>query len=203
MLAQAVAVSHNMADVQRALGLRISGGSHAHLRRRIDRLGIDTSHFTGSAHNRGKPALARRTPGEILVLRRPDQPRAKPPQLRRALLESGVPNECSSRGVGTTWIGKSLTLHVDHINGDYADCRLENVRFLCPNCHSQSATYAGRNRRAYLMMENLTALQSRSRAEILRCFLDRKLSVAQVAALIGCSRSHVYRMAKRLREHSP
>jgi 5-methylcytosine-specific restriction endonuclease McrA len=40
-----------------------------------------------------------------------------------------------------------LILHVDHIDGNRYDCRPENLRFLCPNCHSQTATWAGANRR--------------------------------------------------------
>jgi RNA polymerase subunit RPABC4/transcription elongation factor Spt4 len=43
------------------------------------------------------------------------------------------------------WNGKVLTLQVDHINGVNDDHRLENLRFLCPNCHSQTPTYAGSN----------------------------------------------------------
>jgi hypothetical protein len=47
--------------------------------------------------------------------------------------------------VKDTWNGKPIVLHFDHINGDRRDHRPENVRWLCPNCHSQTETYAGRN----------------------------------------------------------
>jgi hypothetical protein len=54
---------------------------------------------------------------------------------------------CEGEGCGLTgmWLGKPLTLHFDHINGDRRDHRLGNIRWLCPNCHSQTETYAGRN----------------------------------------------------------
>lgn len=52
---------------------------------------------------------------------------------------------CSECEIGLEWNGKRLTLQVDHINGQNNDHRLENLRFLCPNCHSQTPTYAGAN----------------------------------------------------------
>lgn len=50
-------------------------------------------------------------------------------------------DECSS----TEWQGKPLSLHLDHINGIPTDHRVENLRFMCPNCHSQTDTYCGKN----------------------------------------------------------
>lgn len=55
---------------------------------------------------------------------------------------------CVECGLGDVWQGKPMTLHVDHIDGDPSDCRRQNLRFLCPNCHSQTATWAGSNRAA-------------------------------------------------------
>lgn len=50
-------------------------------------------------------------------------------------------------GLGETWEGKPLRLQLDHANGDNTDNREENLRLLCPNCHSQTETYYGRNKR--------------------------------------------------------
>ena len=43
------------------------------------------------------------------------------------------------------WLNKPISLQIDHINGDSTDWRLENLRLLCPNCHSQTDTFSGRN----------------------------------------------------------
>jgi hypothetical protein len=71
---------------------------------------------------------------------------AKPRMLRRALIEAGVPYQCACCGIPGVWQDQMLILHVDHINGNYLDCRPENVHFLCPNCHSQTASWAGKNK---------------------------------------------------------
>lgn len=44
------------------------------------------------------------------------------------------------------WAGKPIKLHLDHVNGIRNDHRLPNLRWLCPNCHSQTVTYCGRNK---------------------------------------------------------
>ena len=143
VLQDAVENSVSIAGVLRHLGLSITGGSHAHLSRRIKRFGIDTSHFTGQAHNKGKRSANRLSWEQILVLRAPGSGRVKPRKLRKALVEAGVPYSCQVCGLGDVWNGTPMILHVDHINGNHWDSRKENLRFLCPNCHSQTV-YLGR-----------------------------------------------------------
>ena len=61
------------------------------------------------------------------------------------LLRAGlIRNQCDSCGL-SEWRGKPLSVHIEHINGIHNDHRLENLRMLCPNCHSQTETYGGRN----------------------------------------------------------
>jgi 5-methylcytosine-specific restriction endonuclease McrA len=62
--------------------------------------------------------------------------------IRAGLLE----NRCQECGL-SEWRGKPLMAHIDHINGVKNDHRLENLRMLCPNCHSQTETYSGHNAR--------------------------------------------------------
>jgi len=64
------------------------------------------------------------------------------------LLEAGLlQNRCSICGI-SEWCGRQLVCHLDHVNGINNDNRLENLRMLCPNCHSQTDTYGGLNKRA-------------------------------------------------------
>lgn len=136
-----IAVEHSIsfAGVLRYLGLRQAGGTQAHIARRIRALGLGTSHFTGQAHQRGKLGPRRRTAEQILIVRPPGSLREKAPALRRALIEIGRPYLCANCGLDPNDI--PLTLHVDHINGEWLDNRAENLRFLCPNCHAQTPTY--------------------------------------------------------------
>lgn len=67
--------------------------------------------------------------------------------VKRVLLRAGIlENRCEWCGL-TSWRGKPLSIQIDHRNGIANDHRLENLRMLCPNCHSQTMTYGGRNQK--------------------------------------------------------
>lgn len=138
-LAQMVAESYSVSEVMRKAGYIYAGGSHAALSRRIKRLGIDTSHFV---QRRSFGPVNRKSPEIILIQMPPGSFRTRTDQLRRALLEVGVAHECARCEQGPNWRGEPLCLQIEHINGDRLDCRVENLCFLCPNCHTQTATYA-------------------------------------------------------------
>jgi HNH endonuclease len=154
-----VGKSRSVSEVLLKLGLRISGGGHAYIKRRIQLFGIDTTHFLGKRANcgpdhRGGPRRCQ--PFEVLVLRAVSAPPIRVTRVRRALHELGRQDRCEICGLGPTWQGKALVLEIDHVNGRHHDYRAENLRFLCPNCHSQTVNFAGRNARYAEVAERQT-----------------------------------------------
>ncbi len=66
---------------------------------------------------------------------------------KKILKEQLIPYRCQLCTLSDTWNEKPLSLQLDHINGDPLDNQIENLRFLCPNCHSQTDTFGGRKNR--------------------------------------------------------
>lgn len=149
ILEPVVAESASVYEVLRRLGLAPVGGHHANISRRIKAYGIDTSHFTPVVRTeRQRLNQRRRTPAEILVEDTSDDARRTPgSRLKRAMRELGMEERCSLCGVESVWLGEPLPLEVDHIDGNWRNNRLENLRLLCPNCHSTTDSYRGRGKR--------------------------------------------------------
>lgn len=134
LLIQAVKSSNNMSEVLLALNL---AGGHSRIRDKIKTMNLDTSHW----HT--QPSLKRKIPPIESYLVRDSTISSN--NLKRRLLNNGLlKNECSICKL-TKWQNKPLILQLDHINGNKRDNRKQNLRLLCPNCHSQTETFCGRN----------------------------------------------------------
>ncbi|MDX2408691.1 HNH endonuclease signature motif containing protein [Streptomyces microflavus] len=144
VLQAAVASSTTMCEVLRRLGLEVVGGQHTHISRRVKTLGIDTSHFSAPVR---KGEVRRRRPEELLVDRSQNLARRIPGErLKRAMVALGATERCALCGTGRTWRDRPLPLEVDHIDGNWRNNQPQNLRFLCPNCHSTTDAYRGRGK---------------------------------------------------------
>ena len=67
-------------------------------------------------------------------------------QVKKSIKEFNlIPYKCSECNLETIWNNKPITLEIDHIDGDSQNHQLSNLRWICPNCHSQTDTFRGRN----------------------------------------------------------
>lgn len=135
-----VSESNSYSDILRALGLGTNGGSSTDiLKKRIAELNCSIEHFNRKVNSKRQNY----TLEEILV---ENSTYANITSLKRRLInEEKLEYKCALCGIDS-WLGNPLSLQLDHINGVNNDHRLCNLRFLCPNCHSQTETYAGRNK---------------------------------------------------------
>lgn len=106
----------------------------------MTRFGYGAAAWTAALRNGKLRAFVRREELSAYLSRKLDRG-----QLRRRLLQEGVLTECCYECGITHWLGHRLSLHLDHINGENNDSRPENLRLLCPNCHSQTETFGARN----------------------------------------------------------
>lgn len=131
----------NISDVLKSMGLASRGGNCFKLiKKRIKEMNLDTSHFDISK-TRGNKVFDL---SEILV---ENSSYYNITRLKiRLVSEKKLEYKCEFCKNSGLWQGKKLSLQLDHKNGINNDHRLENLRFLCPNCHAQTHTYAGKNK---------------------------------------------------------
>lgn len=148
--------SYSYAEVLRKAGRVQGGGSQQTLKNKIVEWNIDVSHFKGQGWAKGatiktNDALARTARKnqkydfeEIFC---ENSLAARHTVRERIINHNLIDYQCAFCGNTGEWLGKEIALQLDHINGIGNDHRLENLRWLCPNCHATTETFAGKNNR--------------------------------------------------------
>jgi hypothetical protein len=143
-LIDAVKTSNKFIDVALKLGLNNLGTNYNTIKKHIKLLNLDTSHFLNRKElsKEARKKINKLSHDELFTINNIDRKYIKKIIIKDNLL----PYVCSLCGI-SEWIGKQLSLHLDHINGVNNDNRLSNLRFLCPNCHSLTETYCAKNKK--------------------------------------------------------
>ena len=144
-LNQLVSNSISLSECLHALNLTLSGNNFIQLKKKLTEYAISTSHFLGKKHNKNIANLkSNKTSLDKILVENSTYQTSK--LSKRLQQENIIPYQCNLCGLTNEWNNRQLSLHLDHINGINDDHRLENLRFICPNCHSQTPTYCGRNK---------------------------------------------------------
>ena len=135
--------SKTMSQFLAAFGLDHKGGNARTANRRINHENLNKDHFTSQYEN---ARLARRVLSTEKYLTK-NSSINRGALKRRLISENKLKEVCAICSLASLWNGQKLVLVIDHINGTPDDNRLENLRLICPNCNSQTDTFAGRNKK--------------------------------------------------------
>lgn len=143
-LQQVVNESKSFREVLRKFNMENTSGNYRALRKRIREDNIDLSNINSVKVLNGNKDrfMTQRTNEELFT---ENNTAYTETVKRRVIKEKLIPYECQICKTNDIWQNKKLTLILDHINGISNDHRLTNLRFLCPNCNSQTDTFCGRN----------------------------------------------------------
>jgi len=137
-LKRAIKESWSISEVVRKLGLTVTSTNWKTIQKYIQEWDLNISHFRKRIQQKIKRSLKEILKKGSII---------ESCQLRKKLLKADLlEKKCYKCRLGSEWQGELLTLQLDHINGDRYDNRLENLRLLCPNCHSQTLTYGRKNK---------------------------------------------------------
>lgn len=174
--------SSTISEVLFKLGYSVKGNSwgFAKVKQRMSDLNLDGSIFKGKSSITKYGTLHKVNASDIL---KPNCKHARSVLRRYVIKNNLIPYRCAICGC-VEWQGRTLSLELDHINGINNDNRIENLRFLCPNCHSQTTTYGSRNQQRndsdYEISDDLR--------DLIETEYRKRNNIKQVSAALGIRR---------------
>lgn len=188
-LLTAVAKVYSCAELCRFFNLSSTGGTVSRLNQRIKILNLDTTHWTGQRWNKGKSSLDdKRIRVKSTENIFSEESNASASYVRKLILTKNlIEYKCKICNLVDIWNGKKLNLQLDHINGIRNDHRLQNLRWLCANCHSQTETFCARNikKKPVSDLDLIDALKTTS-------------NIRQALIKVGLNNGQHYKRAKKL-----
>jgi 5-methylcytosine-specific restriction endonuclease McrA len=142
----AVKNSKSYREVIKQLGLIPAGGNYTQVKEHIKKYSVSVSHFTfkGWRKNLKIPVVSAKPIEEVLTKNSSIQSF----KLKNRLFKLGLKKQsCELCNWSKRSLDGRIPVELDHINGDRTDNRIENLRILCPNCHSLQSTHRGLNKK--------------------------------------------------------
>jgi hypothetical protein len=145
-LEEIIKTSKTQTECLNKMGLRAAGGNYKTLKKYIEKYSISTDHFKPDEVRLEKLinlGIGREIEIENVLISGSTYNRVR---LKERLYNLGLKNRCCEIcGQGEEWMGKKMSLIIDHINGIWNDNRIENLRIVCPNCNATLDTHCGKN----------------------------------------------------------
>lgn len=185
--------SKSIAEVNEKIGYqRESTAGYRRIKNIIKEYRIDISHFTGQKWSKGTNILTNDKLGhkhkieDIFI----ENSKVSRSHVKKLIIKNNLIPYICKRCKITEWQGEKLSLHLEHENGIRNDNRLENLTFLCPNCHSLTNSYCGRNVKSKL---------PKTEKEVLEAVIGSK-NIREILMKLGLSDGPNYSRIKRILE---